>query len=163
MSPPLVLVFLINCFIDFFLSENGQDILFQTLVSSLSSTVDDILYTTNAPFTALATVIEFTRIMLSKNHKLTSDSLVSVLPNVFIVGYLLPVTFPTLETPIIDAARGVWNICVSKPDNGLQDVLSGIIKEKLKELFQDCSTYTRFVHLAMFCCTSELSIDQKIF
>lgn len=128
---------------DFFLSENGQDILFQTLVSSLSSTVDDILYTTNAPFTALATVIEFTRIMLSKNHKLTSDSLVSVLPNVFIVGYLLPVTFPTSETPIIDAARGVWNLCVSKPDNGLQDVLSGIIKEKLKELFQDCSTYMR--------------------
>ncbi|KAG1837363.1 hypothetical protein DFJ58DRAFT_863015 [Suillus subalutaceus] len=128
---------------NFFLSENGQDILFQTLVSSLSSTVDDILYTTNAPFTRLATVIEFTRIMLSKNYELTSDSLASVLQNVFIVGYLLPVTFPTLETPIIDTARGIWNLWVSKADIGLQGVLSGIIKEKLKELLRDCSTYTR--------------------
>jgi hypothetical protein len=128
---------------NFFLSENGQDILFQTLVSSLSSTVDDILYTTNAPFTGLATVIEFTHIMLSKNYELTGDSLASVLPNVFIVGYLLPVTFPILETPIIDTARGVWNLWVSKADIGLQGILSGIIKEKLKELLQDCSTYTR--------------------
>ncbi|KAG1729725.1 hypothetical protein EDB19DRAFT_1641737 [Suillus lakei] len=128
---------------NFFLSENGQEILFQTLVSSLSSTVDDILYTTNTPSTGLATVIEFTRIMLSKNHEFTSDSLASVLPNVFIVGYLLPVTFPTLETPIIDTARGVWNLWVSKADIGLQGVLSGLIKEKLKELLQDCSTYTR--------------------
>jgi hypothetical protein len=128
---------------NFFLSENGQDILFQTLVSSLSSTVDDILYTTNAPFTGLATVIEFTHIMLSKNYELTSDSLASVLPNVFIVGYLLPVTFPILETTTIDTARGVWNLWVSKADTGLQGVLSEIIKEKLKELLQDCSTYTR--------------------
>ncbi|KAG1779464.1 hypothetical protein EV702DRAFT_1178536 [Suillus placidus] len=128
---------------NFFLSENGQDILFQTLVSSLSSTVDDILYTTNAPFNGLATLIEFTPIMLSKNYELTSDSLASVLPNVFIVGYLLSVTFPALETPIIDTARGVWNLWVSKADIGLQGVLSGIIKEKLKELLQDCSTYTR--------------------
>ncbi|KAG2130479.1 hypothetical protein BD769DRAFT_1452567 [Suillus cothurnatus] len=128
---------------NFFLSENGQDILFQTLVSSLSSTVDDILYTTNAPFTGLATVVEFTHIMLSKNYELTGDSLASVLPNVFIVGYLLPVTFPILETPIINTARGVWNLWVSKADIGLQGILSGIIKEKLKELLQDCSTYTR--------------------
>ncbi|KAG1741443.1 uncharacterized protein EDB91DRAFT_1130453 [Suillus paluster] len=127
----------------FFLSENGQDILFQTLVSSLSSTVDDILYTANTPFTGLSTVIEFTRIMLSKNHELTGDSLASVLPNVFIAGYLLPVTFPTLETPTIDAARGVWDLWVSKADTGLQSVLSGLIKERLKDLLQDCSTSTR--------------------
>lgn len=128
---------------NFFLSENGQDILFQTLVSSLSSTVDDILYTTNAPFTGLATAIEFARILLSKNFELTSDSLASILPNVFIVGYLLPITFPILETSIIDTARGVWNRWVSKADVRLQGVLSGIIKEKLKELLQDCSTYMR--------------------
>ncbi|KAG2132698.1 uncharacterized protein EDB93DRAFT_1323055 [Suillus bovinus] len=128
---------------NFFLSENGQDILFDTLVSSLSSTIGDILYTADAPFTALDTAIEFTHIMLSKNHKLTSDSLVSILPDVFIVGYLLPVTFSTLETHIIDTARGVWNLWVSKGDDGLQSALSGIIKEKLKELLQDCSTYTR--------------------
>ncbi|KAG2146336.1 hypothetical protein DEU56DRAFT_932250 [Suillus clintonianus] len=128
---------------NFILSENGQDILFQTLVSSLSSTVDDILYTTNTPFTGLATAIEFMRIMLSANSELTSDSLTSVLPNAFIVGYLLPVTFPTLETPIIDTARGVWDLWVSKADIGLQSVLSGLVTERLKDLLQDCSTCTR--------------------
>lgn len=128
---------------NFFLSENGQDILFQTLVSSLSSTIDDTLYTTNGPSTWLATVIEFTRIMFSQNCELTNDSLASVLPNVFIVGYLLPVTFPTLETLIIDTAQGVWNFWVWKTDIGFQDVMRGIIKEKLKALLQDCSTCTR--------------------
>lgn len=137
--------------------------MFQTLVSSLSSTVDDILYTTNAPFTGLATAIEFARILLSKNFELTSDSLASILPNVFIVGYLLPITFPILETSIIDTARGVWNRWVSKADVRLQGVLSGIIKEKLKELLQDCSTYMRLVRLTTFCCISNLFVGQKIF
>jgi len=101
--------------------------------------------------------------MLSKNYELTSDSLASVLPNVFIVGYLLPVTFPILETTTIDTARGVWNLWVSKADTGLQGVLSEIIKEKLKELLQDCSTYTRSVRLTTFCCMSKLFADQNIF
>lgn len=137
--------------------------MFQTLVSSLSSSVDDILYTTNAPFIELATAIEFTRIMLSKNFDLTSDSLASILPHVFIVGYLLPVTFPILDTSITDTARGVWTLCVSKADVRLQGVLSGIIKEKLKELLQDCSTYMRLVRLTTFCCISKLFVGQKIF
>jgi hypothetical protein len=101
--------------------------------------------------------------MLNKNYELTSDSLASILPNIFIVGYLLPVTFPALETPIIDTARGVWNLWVSKADIPLQGVLSGIIKEKLKELFQDCSTCMRLVRLATFCCISKLFVGQKIF
>lgn len=135
--------------IGFFLSENGQDILFETLVSSLSSTVNDILYTANTSFTGLATVMDFTRIMLNDKN-LNSDSSASLLPNIFIVGYLLPVMFPTLEASTIDIARGIWVHWVSKADNGLQGVLGGIIKERLKDLVQDCSVCTRSVRLSIF-------------
>ena len=154
---------LIHCLdIGFFLSENGQDILFQTLVSSLSSIVDGILYTANMPFTGLATVMDFTRIMLN-NKNCNSDSSVSLLSNVFIVGYLLPVMFPALESPTADVARGVWVLWVSKGDTGIQSILGGIVKERLKDLVQDCSAYTRSVRISILTCVSHTSSDQKIF
>jgi len=109
--------------------------------------VDDILYTANAPFTGLVPVIELTLIMLSNKYERIGDSLASVLPNVFLVGYLLPVTFPTLDAPTIDTARGVWDLWVSKADTELLSILSGLVKERLKDLLQDCSAYPQSVCL----------------
>lgn len=166
-SEPLFdLVSLIHCSnIGFFLSENGQDILFQTLTSSLLSTVDDILYTANMTFTGLATIIDFARIML-KNKNPNSDPLVSLLPDFFIVGYLLPVMFPALEAATFDIARGIWVHWVSSADNGLHsilDSLGAIVKERLKDLLQDLSAYIRSVRLPILGCVSQISSDQKIF
>lgn len=148
--------------IGFFLSENGQDILFQTLLSSFSSIVDDILYNANTPFTRLATVVDLTRIMLS-NKTLSGDPLVSLLPDVFIAGYLLPVMFPTLEAPTVDIAREIWVYWVSKTDAGLHSILSGMVKQRLKDLLQDCSVYTQSVRHPILCCISETSSGQKVF
>ena len=124
------------------------------------STVDDILYNVNTSFARLATAVDFTRVMLS-NRMFDNDLLASLLPNIFIVGYLLPVVFPTLETSTINIAQGIWVHWVSKTDTGLQSTLGGLVKERLQDLIQDCSVCIRSVWLLVFYCVSQISSDQK--
>ncbi|KAH7909880.1 hypothetical protein BJ138DRAFT_1154228 [Hygrophoropsis aurantiaca] len=122
---------------EYFLSSNGMEIIAQTLVSSLTSKVDEALYQSQTSTADFAVSIDLIHLILQARSQLafSPDSAASLLPSVFMLAHI----WPLQDVNARNSARAAWKTWSEQSSQDMRTVVISVIKDKLRDLIINCT------------------------
>lgn len=148
---------LTNTLVDYFISKSGYTTILQTIIATFGSLVQQVIDGTEVQSTLFEVAIDFVGTIFGKLSSPSSEEeegealLKSILPDIFLFGYLLPLCDRTLDSEGLEhyggdshshvAAKSLWEGWIrSAKDDGKGEVV-GVIKMKLKMFVEDTHTH----------------------
>ncbi|OCH91295.1 hypothetical protein OBBRIDRAFT_887096 [Obba rivulosa] len=139
MTPEATLLRRVLCLPRFFISDSCFEGLVQSICSAFSLHLQGVLRDASVSLKAFDVPIELVQAVVGDESASTGAeiALTSVMPDMFLFAHLVPqYLFVGLQQ--INAARGLWEAWMAKAQEETREVVTVVIKQRLRELLMDC-------------------------
>jgi E3 ubiquitin-protein ligase listerin len=141
---------LTNIRLDYFISKSGYNTFLQLIIATFGSHVKQVIDGKEVPPAVFEVAIDFVGIIfgrLSSEVKEGEGLLNSLLPDMFLFGYLLPLCDRTAGLEDLEgsddishsyeAAKGLWEAWIKNAKEGAKGEIVGMINLRLKAFIED--------------------------
>ena len=166
---------LINAFPDYFISKSGYDTMLQVIIATFGSHVKQVIDGKEVRPALFEVAIGFVDTIFGKLSSSSSEAgegqtllLKSLLPDIFLFGYLLPLCDQTMDLEDLEGSSGIsdshgvakrlWEGWIKSAKEGVKGEVVGVIKTRLRMFIEDTHTYPLLVFFFMFLMRVQLTL-----
>ena len=153
---------LINTLPDYFISKSGYNTILQVIIATFGSHVEQVIYGKEVQPALFEVAIGFVDIIFGKLSSSSSEGkegetllLKSLLPDIFLFGFLLPLCDRTMDLEDLEGSSGIgqshgvakslWEGWIKSAKEGVKGEVVGMIKMKLKMFIEDTHIHPSLV------------------
>ena len=151
-----------NTLLDYFISRSGYNTILQVIIATFGSLVKQVvdgLEVQPALFEVAINLVDtiFEKLSSSSSEAKEEETLLlkSLLPDIFVFGYLLPLCDRTMDLEDVEASNGIshsygiakslWEGWIKSAKDDVKEEVVGMIKTKLKMFIEDTHIHPLFV------------------